>query len=229
MKNKIWIIVVAIVIVALGVGGYFLISETSKEGDLKKEIIRISELDITKDTYDVNIVTSGDYGKVEKVIKTFLSDYSKNLQEALVVLQDEKLVNILAYENYEQDGPNFEESLAFLESSKETLEKNFDYLLTNSKPENIEALIEPENLSKKYTDLYHELMFNNVNIEELDDTVIELENSKELIFNRIAIFEEVLNFLKNNQNDWFLENGQVYFRTNETLNTYNELIKKLNE
>ena len=51
------------------------------------------------------------------------------------------------------------------------------------------------------------------------------KNSKELIFNRIAIFEEVLNFLKNNQNNWFLENGQVYFRTNETLNTYNESIK----
>ncbi|MBQ9011921.1 MAG: hypothetical protein IJ093_04660 [Bacilli bacterium] len=128
-KHKILVvigIVVAIIAVIVGLVGYFLVKDVKEEQVLRKEISSLNKLDITKDRYNTDIVTTGDYAVVESTIKDYLDDYATNLQGVLDILNDEKLSNVLSADNYKNDGPEFGQTKEYLENTK----KDFNEKLT---------------------------------------------------------------------------------------------------
>lgn len=79
-KNLIIIGAVVVVVAILVVGGIFLGKDILDKGKLVKEVETIAQLDITKDKFDTEIKTSGNYGKVEAAIKEYFNEYADNLQ-----------------------------------------------------------------------------------------------------------------------------------------------------
>ena len=109
--------------------GYIVIRDATMLNELKKEVIVLTNLDLSKDRYNRKMKTRGNYALVEKTVKSYLDDTAVLLQETITMTKDEKLSKILSYENYEKDGPLFEESLSYVEKQKDAFTKNMDSLL----------------------------------------------------------------------------------------------------
>ena len=151
-KKKFFIIFILILLDAFLLVGYLVIRDKTNLNDLKKEINEVNKLDVTKDSYNRRIKTSGDYALVEKTIKNYLNDYSKGVQEVKSTMKDSKLTKILSYDNYTSDGFEFVESFKYLNTEKEEFNKEIDLLIEKSNKKYIEKYID-----KKIKDKY----FNN--------------------------------------------------------------------
>ena len=82
-RNLIIIGAVVVVVAILVVAGIFLGKDILDKGKLVKEVETIAKLDITKDKFDTEIKTSGNYGKVESAIKEYFNEYADNLQTSM--------------------------------------------------------------------------------------------------------------------------------------------------
>jgi len=139
--------------------GFLVIRDATYLNDLKKEVNELSKLDITKDRYNREIKSSGDYAIVEKTIKDYLDDYAVNLQDVLQVIQDPKLTKILSYENYSTDGAlEFKESLEYISTTKESFNKKIDELSSKLEEDSISNYINDKTNDPYYVNLYLELM-----------------------------------------------------------------------
>lgn len=95
MKKKVLITVLVIIVILLGVVGYFVISDMIQEDKLKTELQEINDLS-NAETIDIDaiderldrIVTTGDYAVVEDACKTYLRECVDN------ILQITDIINV---------------------------------------------------------------------------------------------------------------------------------------
>jgi len=209
--------------------GFLVIRDATYLNDLKKEVNELSKLDITKDRYNREIKSSGDYAIVEKTIKDYLDDYAVNLQDVLQVIQDPKLTKILSYENYSTDGAlEFKESLEYISTTKESFNKKIDELSSKLEEDSISNYINDKTNDPYYVNLYLELMLEDNMINDFEETKSLLEKNKIKVNNVFDVSTEVLNFLNTNKGFWKTEDGEIKFLTQELYDQYNSLIAKIN-
>ena len=228
-KKKFFIIFILILLDAFLLVGYLVIRDKTNLNDLNKEINEINKLDITKDSYNRRIKTSGDYALVEKTIKNYLNDYSKGVQEVKSTMKDSKLTKILSYDNYTSDGFEFVESFKYLNTEKEEFNKEIDLLIEKSNKKYIEKYIDKKIKDKYFNNLCNELMVTEERIKSLEETKKTLEEIKSKVNKVIDTSNEVLTLLKNNKDDCVLEDGQIKFKSKPVFDKYNELISKIKE
>lgn len=208
--------------------GFLVVRDATMLNTLKKEVLELNKLDVTTDRFNSEIVSSGDYAVVEKAIKEYLDEYAVLLQEVLLIVDDSKLTTILSYDNYVKDGPEFTESLNYLNTTKERFNKNIDILVNNLEEDNIKGFINNKIDDPYYIDLYIELMLNEDMKDSFEETKKLLVKTKSKVSNVIDVSNEVLQFLVLNKEDWVVEDGEIKFRTDELFNHYNSLIAKIN-
>ena len=104
--------------------GFLVIRDATLLNTLKKEEKELLDLDITRSRYQRNIQSRGSYAMVEETIKNYLDDYAVLLQDTLSVMDDEFLTKILSYDNYCNDGPDFNESFVYLDGKKKYFNSN---------------------------------------------------------------------------------------------------------
>lgn len=230
--KKIVIIVLTIVIILMfvigsiiGVVGYniyqvaLLLEETN---------YIVENVDLTKDTINVeNLKTTGKYSKVEKALKSYLNEAAISMQNLLSAIDKDKLSNILTIENYKNDGPDFNKTTTYIQDTIKKLDENTPLALKCLEEEEIYNYIEKEDLSKYYKELYKNLMFDNKTRRELKEVKEELElviNELKTVLNKSL---EIINFLKENQNDWEIQGNDIVFYSEKALDKYNELINEL--
>ena len=121
MKKKILIGVLAVIVVALVAICYFVFKDGKQEQKLKDELVEISNLtNVTPIDVDAinkkleETITTGDYATVEKAMKSYLKDSFDNMVRIAELLNDERITGILTAENYQEDGPNFVETKAYI-------------------------------------------------------------------------------------------------------------------
>lgn len=231
MKKKILIVVGIILVLLIGVIGYFVIDSLKQEEKLKQELEEINEL-VNKENIDVNkveeilnrTVTSGDYSIVEASFKTYLSDIFDNVFGIMDILNSDKLVSILTVENYQNDGPSFEETKVYLTETKAKLEeyKNNYYNLLNE--EKAMSYINNKKLDDYYTSLYKNEYIGDIKNEQKDNTI---EDSINQVLELLDISEHVINFLNENSNSWHIEKDEIVFDTDNLRDKYLELINEI--
>lgn len=226
-KKKFFLIFLFIILDMFLLIGYLVIRDATMVNDLKKEVKVLDKLDITKDRYNRSIKTSGSYALVEKSIKTYLDDYAVLLQESVSITSDSKLTKILSYDNYKKDGPEFKESLQYLESTKKKFNSNIDTLIKNSEEDTIREYIDSKIDEKYYKDLCIELMITKKRKEEFNSTKELLNKTKSKVNNVLDTSKELLEFLKNNKDNWILEDNEIKFKTRDLYNQYNSYISKI--
>ena len=216
MKNKKFFIIFCFILIDVFlVVGFLVIRDSISFNELKREVIELSKLDITKDRYNRKIKSHGDYATVEKV--QYLSK----------MMNDERLSTILSYSNYEKDGPEFKESLDYLEKSKKEYNEKIDKLIANLDEENIDNYIYTRINDEYYVSLYHELIFETPMIDNLKNTKTLLEESREkmnLIYDTCI---DTLNYLCLYNDKWKLEDEEIKFQTEDMYNYYMSLISKV--
>ena len=178
MKKKVLIAILMIIVIAIGVIGYFVFSDIMQEDKLRTELAEINELtnaeqidmDAINDRLD-RIVTTGDYAVVEDAFKSYLKENFENNIEIANILNDEKLTKLLTVENYKEDGKDFTESKNYITTTRTALENckaKYTEFLTEDKAM---SYINDKELDSYYTDLYKEEFIGNMESASQDTTI----------------------------------------------------------
>lgn len=234
MKKKNITIIIIFVVIGIAIlsiitwFGIKFISDMKQEGILKEEIEKIFNLDIAKDSIDMEIKSEDEYAKLEKTIKDFFNEYSITLQETLDMMEDEKLISLLSIKNYKEDGPDFEASINYISDTREKLNSNIIKLSELSTKDNIEKLIQGKELDTYYIDLYNHLMIGNSANKEFEDAKLDLEKAKENINTLLDTSENVFKFLSDNRYKWEIDSSnKVIFRTSSLASEYNKILEPI--
>lgn len=231
MKKKILITIGIIILIVIGVIAYFVITDLQQEDKLTAELQEISNLvnsqDVDIDQINQKLdrtVTRGDYAVVEQSFKQYLKDNFDVSMKIANILNDERLTNVLTLENYENDGKDFVETKNYISTTKDQLETyktEYKDFFTEDKAM---SYINDKNLDSYYTDLYKQELVGDI---ENDNDSEVVENAIDDIIGILDIYEEVINFLVDNQNNWDIEDDTIAFTSESLQNQYNELIDKI--
>lgn len=227
MKKKMIVIVAILALIIVGVIGYFATLDLKQGVILRKEVDTIGKSDITKDEIDMTIKTKGDYAVVEKTIKEYLNNYSINIKEAMNIMQDEKMAEILTADNYKNDGPEFTNSKEYISKAKTDFNEKINLLINMTSEERMMQEIENKNLDSNFVELYRELMLGDEMEEDLKQMVNSLEEASTTINNILDTQEKVIDLLINNKGKWEVQGNQIQFSTQKLVNEYNNLIGNL--
>ena len=225
-RKSSYVIVFIFIDILLCASLYFIIDATNINL-LKKEITSLSKLDISVDKINKDSKTYFKYRIVENTIKDFLNDYSYKINEVYEFVDDDKLIKILSYDNYLNDGPEFNDSKHYLVDRKIKFNNIINELEKILEEDNIKKLIRNKVTNQYYITLYDEMIFSDEFNEQFENNRIFLKELRDKYNNIYDTSLEVLNFLSLYKDSWKLENGEIKFINNDLLNYYNSLISKI--
>lgn len=231
MKKKILIGVGLFLVLIIGVIGYIVVTDLKQEEKLKDELEELNML-VNEENIDIDkvkemlnrTVTTGDYKVVEESFKEYLSDTFDSIFQMMDILNSDKLVSILTAENYQNDGPNFTETKAYITEIKTKLEELKNSYYSFLTEEKAMSYIENKGLDSYYVGLYKDEYVGDMENVSEDKTV---EDSVNQIIEILNVSEEVINFLSENSSSWHIEDNVIVFDTDELSNMYTELINKI--
>ncbi len=231
MNKKILIAIFVIVAIVVGVVAYFVLSDYQQEEKLTAELTEISNLS-NSENMDINkinemldrTVTKGDYAVVEQACKEYLKDSFDNIVKIAEVMNDDKITNVLTVSNYQEDGKEFTNTKNYITTTKQTLEDCKAKYVEFFTQEKAMSYINDKGLDSYYTDLYKNEFVGDIESQYTDKTV---ENSIDEILGILNVYEEVINFLVENQNSWEISNDNIVFNSQSLSDQYTELVNKL--
>ena len=238
MKKVITIILILIFIFIVVVGAFSIkdILEENKlrdESELLLELTNAEEYDDSKISEVLNrTITKGDCAKVEKALKEYVKAEYEETKKIRNILENEKIYNVLTPENYKNDGPEFEESLKYIEDSKNTIKEASENLIILMSEEEKLKYIEKQKFNDStdkdyYLNFYKELINVDENANKTDMENMNKSTSDVISF--LDSMEEILEFLKENKNEWNVENNELVFTSEKLSDEFNNLIDKLGE
>ena len=222
-------VVVALIVLLLTI---IIIKDLNQEEKLRQELNEIDSL-INFDEFDYDkvnerlgkTISSGDYLVVEKAAKKYLKDTIDITLTYVNLVTDEKFSNVLTLENYQEDGPNFINTKLYIKETKEQIEDNKNKILNQFNNEIVLSYIENKNLDSYYIDFYKTLAFSSE--AEITKNKQEIEQNINVVIDTLNVYDEVIDFLIENKNEWKIEGEYIIFSTDELSNQYNELLLKL--
>ena len=167
-------------------------------------------------------ITTGDYATVEKAMKSYLKDSFDNMIRIAELLNDEKITGILTAENYQEDGPDFVETKAYITSTIQELETRKNSYQEYLTEEKAMSYIENKGLDDYYIDFYKTEIVKDM---ESDDTTVA--DSIDGVIEILRNSEKVIDFLITNKDNWKIENDSVVFSNEDLSNQYINLISQI--
>ena len=140
------------------------------------------------------------------------------------VMNDDKITNVLTVSNYQEDGKEFTNTKNYITTTKQTLEDCKAKYVEFFTQEKAMSYINDKGLDSYYTDLYKNEFVGDIESQYTDKTV---ENSIDEILGILNVYEEVINFLVENQNSWEISNDNIVFNSQSLSDQYTELVNKL--
>ena len=220
-------VVVLVVIVAI-IGGV-VGRDAKQKAILVQEVNKlVKNTDLSSQTIDVNdIKASGKYAEVEKAIKTYLNDYAVEVQKLVSICSDKKITNLLSISNYKSDGPEFTETLAYIDEVTKQINESSEKAVKLMEKEEMFKYIDNYDVSDKYKELYKTLMLDEQTEKDLKEAQTQLQDTVDTLKNNLEVAKETLNFLKENKDAWEIKNSLVMFNDSSLLSQYNTLTRKL--
>ena len=228
MKKRIAIIVTILLILTVAILVIIIPSLLQRE-KLKQEAKALdavlSEKEVNQEELDEILnrrVTKSGYVVVEDAYKRYSKDLHGVYVQIIEKLSDEKIKQILTIDTYKSDGPEFANTIAYIDQMKNDLKTlNESYYKTISN-ENVLSYL-PEEFDENYVNYYIEFTQNYVG----DNNSKTVEDSINSIISLLDKQLDILNFLKANKKQWMVSDKGLSFATEELTNTFNEKIKNL--
>lgn len=208
---------------------YIAVKQIQEEKVLKQEIINYSNKDLATDNFSITVKTSGDCAYVEEAVKKFYKELSDDVKTINLYLNNDKLTNILSYENLAKDKPNFTLSHSTVKIARDKINESFDSIKRLSEEKTIKNLIDKDKLedSDYYYDLYLSLMYTEKDLDALKKLRKEMENLSSNLNQFLDKVDEILYFLEENNSKVIYSNNMIYFATDTQLNQYKQLLSEL--
>lgn len=237
MKKKVWIIVAIITAIVVGIFVVWLGFGVSK--DAKQEELLINEVDkineLAQDE-ELNLraindildsrVAEKEYLKVENAIKGYLKEGYQVISNIYNISTDSRVANLLTAQNYQEDGPDFVSTKAFLADTIEQLKQEQENFAQFFNEDRAMAYINEQDVDQYYIDFYRNQLLGDV--DELNDDN-GLNEAMNQLLNVLEISQEILDFLSSNKGTWTIENEQIVFNSQSLTNSYNDYLTRLTE
>ena len=193
-------IVIALIVVLVGGFGYIIVRDLKIEEQLKSEWEKLGY----EETIDMNIYSSGDYAKVERQVKKDFQTLYEKTDDLLALFEDDRYTQLLTNQNYQKDGPNFENSFILLEdigTKSSALIKEIEAFREDRYLEQQKKKIKAD---EYYQDYYLDVLRNETIYFECIDDVI---SSYQELSSTSQQMVQVLLFLREHQDQWYIENN----------------------
>ena len=224
-----------VIIAAVGLVAFLVIRNFMTDGKVQREIKEIYDLIYNSDeeTYDLetiytkldDVVSNDGYAIVEIVAKDYLSDVFDKILELEDIINDEKMNNILTVPNYQEDGPNFTDTINYLDETKQKVLNLKASMLGDLEVNTIMSYIINEELEESYIDLYGSLEFaKEKNINKNKENI---ESAVDSFVSQIEGMENVIDFLIENKNEWEINDDMIVFDDTSLSNEYNDMISSI--
>lgn len=220
MKKKWIVLILAIVAIIVAITVAILVFKDKSQNDLlTSEINALSETNTNTD-----VKTTGQYGIVEKLVKedykTYIESVNK-LRDNYEKLSQTKVINL---DNYQNDGPEFTESLGILNGIKEENSELIETLSNLVDENKINERATENGLEDRYLNLYKDIL-SQIKLEEGIATIKEAD-AKYDAYNDSLI--AVLTYMKENSSEWFIENNTLKSKSQTFIDEYNAMVQKTN-
>ena len=218
------LLILVILVIAIGIvfGGRII-----NKVKLDRELGNLADKETSSDS-NIILVTSGEFGVVEQKIKEYYDEYLDLRNQFMDKVNDEKLEDILQTENYNTDGPEFTESVNYLNTSKEEFNNIADKLLDLLSKENILSRIENESISDYYKDLYKGYFLEGDRLAStFQETYQDIKDVQSLMNNLYDNEIKILNFLTENAEHWEVLDDKLTFNDDALSEEYNNMKENL--
>ena len=229
MKKKILITLAVLVIIVVGIIAFFVVSDIQQEKKFNDEMLALENM-MNTDELDFEaiyektdlIVTKGDYGIIEKAIKSYIKDTALVAEKIIDTMNSEEFGTIISIENFEEDGKEFTESKEFIKTTRENLEQYKEDYGNQFDEEKIMSYINDKNLDEYYVDLYKNEVLtvsqeDNQTVQDSIDQVIDLLDK----------MEDVIDYLIENKDDWNVIDGSLMFLDQDKLDEYQDILSRI--
>ena len=229
MKKRIAIIVTILLILTIAILVIIIPSLLQRE-KLKQEAKALdavlSEKEVNQEELDEILnrrVTKSGYVVVEDAYKRYSKDLYDIYKQVLAKISDEKIKQILTLDTYKADGPEFANSIAYIEQIKEEAKNLITQYYEIVSDEKVLSYL-PENFDDNYVNYYLGFTKNYVgDINQLSKVQSSMDSIVGLWDKQI----DILNFLKTNKKQWMVTDKGLSFATEELTNAFNDKIKNL--
>lgn len=212
------IILVVIAIIVIGVSLFLAYKDIDARNQLIAQINALNENNL-----NTEVTLEGDYGLIEKVVK---EDY-KTYYESINKLRDnyDKLSSlaVLNIENFENDGPEFTASLETLNTIKTENENMLAALNDLADDVKIEEKLTANNITGENKSLYREI----ISELKLKEGVVNIKESDTKFSTYLGSLIDILTYLKDNKNEWFIENGALKSKSQAFIDQYNQKVQAI--
>lgn len=234
MKKKIIILVVVILSIILVAFTVILFTSVKKdlmiESNLTKEVTELNLLIENNDNSNINtrlntITTSGDYVLVEKAAKNYLKDKEKLFKEMYEILDNsDNIENLLMIDNIKTDGKEFTNTISLINNTGSKLTKLRDEYQSLTSKEKIESYLTKKLREDDYYNDYYlnELMADMMNNQKNLDAI-----NKYLA--TVSKLKDIFTFLRENKDNWNLENDKIMFSSETLYNYYEGLLTGISD
>lgn len=218
------LLILVILVIAIGIvyGGRII-----NKVKLDRELGNLADKETSSDS-NITLVTSGEFGVVEQKIKEYYDEYLDLRKGFMEKVNDEKLEEILQTENYNEDGPEFTESVNYLNTSKEEFNNIAENLLDLLSKENIVSRIENESIGDYYKDLYKGYFLEGDRLAStFQETYQDIKDVQSLMNNLYDNEIKILNFLTENAEHWEVLDDKLTFNDDALSEEYNNMKENL--
>lgn len=234
MKKKIIILVVVILSIILVAFTFILFTSVKKdlkiESNLTKEVTELNLLIENNDNSNINtrlntITTSGDYVLVEKAAKNYLKDKEKLFKGMYEILDNsDNIENLLMIDNIKTDGKEFTNTISLINNTGGKLTKLRDEYQSLTSKEKIESYLTKKLREDDYYNDYYlnELMADMMNNQKNLDAINEYLAT-------VSKLKDIFTFLRENKDNWSLENDKIMFNSETLYNYYEGLLTGISD
>lgn len=206
-KKKVLGVFCLFLVLGIIIGAFYQGYQNNQEKLVLEEVYKINDMNIYEEEIDEDIKAKGDYGKVEKVIKDYYSEFF----DARRIYSDkraEMVLNQLTNEFLAENKGNLA-NLGLIEDANENEKKvndAIDKIILMLDENYTMSLIEKEGLSQKYVDFYREHMVFEDDPETAEKW-LELKNKNQ---EKTIAVKEMITILIENEENWYIEDDTLY-------------------
>lgn len=167
------------------------------------------------------------YRTIENSIEEYIQSFYKQYQIVQQYADDEQLKTLLSISNYSEDGPEFSNSISYVEELRENFDQDMQKLLAFCSSDNLNDYASRLDMSSYYQKLFVEIMMESGVFKQLEgykDSFLESENHMNQVFNTTI---QVFDFLKTNASNWKIDGEEIQFSTEDLVVQYNTLVSEV--
>lgn len=226
--NKVMLFTCALILVAAVAAG-IIINNATSGSRFENEIVAINDAFSKGDDTKINEVldrtmSTGEYAKVEKSLKSYVGDLFKNINDIDELSDNDTIYNSLEGEYLAKNIDKLDSTVAELKDASAKI----DVLTADAKKlyneESVREYIKEQNLDENYTKLFIDNAKLFYDDEDLRDNY---NNTLKLLSKSIKVEVEAVEYLNKNKSGWKIENKQLVFTDDAVAKKYNEILNKV--